>query len=80
MDEDYTRLERALLASLEQLLAPTEWAPPEGGMLTDAVIVCGWREATGGYGRVYIDACAPWSAEGLLQWALRCSETDEDEP
>lgn len=82
--DELERLEHALLESLQRLLAGTEWAPPEGGIITDAVIVCGWRELNGDSGRVLIDIAPPWSTEGLLLWALRTAEeantsSDEDE-
>lgn len=77
---DLEHLQDALLEAVSELLRGTELGPPEDGLITDAVIICGYRQPTTGHaGQIIVDCCTPWASEGLIQYALRRIEDDPDE-
>lgn len=70
-DDDTLALQRRMLDAVQEVLAGTEWAPPEGGIVTEAVVIVGWADAAGGFGHGHLRCGSPWGTEGLVHGALR---------
>jgi hypothetical protein len=69
---DLGRLRREVLDALGPVVAGTDWAPPDGGIITEAVVVMVWMDTDGEQGLSFIPATNHfWSTEGLLRGALR---------
>ena len=50
-------------------VAGSDWAPPEGAIPTECVVIMGWYYADGTYGSSHLTCGPPWSGHGL---ATRC--------
>lgn len=73
------RLRQKLTDAVASILDGTEFAPPEGGIVIDVVVIAGWRTADDGSGVTYVGASSSWATEGLLNDALRMHTSDDDE-
>jgi hypothetical protein len=69
-------VQRWLLDAITDAVAGSEWAPVDGGVLTEAVVVLGWVTPDGDEGWSWIGTRASWSSEGLLRHALRKLDDD----
>lgn len=79
MDTDEEIVNRRVLDAVADAVGGTEWAPPEGGLLAEAVVVLRWVEPDGAAGMNYVAATSHyWSTEGLLRAALRRHLDNED--
>lgn len=79
MDE-HELLSRRMLDAIGETVADTDWAPPDGGLVTEAVVVMGWMNPQGQYGTSHLRCGSPWGTEGLLHDALRSLDAgDSDE-
>ena len=58
------------------VLQGTDWAPPEGAILTECVVMMGWYYADGSYGSSHLICGPPWSGHGL---AVRCLQRIESQ-
>lgn len=72
-------LRQRLTDAVANLLSDTDWAPPEGGIVVDVVVVTGWRTADDASGVSYIGASSSWATEGLLTHALRMHTGNGDD-
>ena len=52
----------------------SDWAPPEGAILTECVVIMGWYYSDGTYGSSHLTCGPPWSGHGL---ATRCVQRME---
>lgn len=71
-------LRRRILDAVAEVVAGTEWAPPEGGVLVDGVFVLAFMDQTGESGWSYVQASSSWATEGLLARALRSQQRNGD--
>lgn len=79
MDAEEVRLlQRRMLDAVQAVVAGTEWAPPTGGLITEAVVVMGWADAEGDNGVSHLRCGTTWGTEGLLVEALRQVEAAAD--
>lgn len=74
--EDRERVEalrRRLLDAVTEAVSGTDWAPPEGGFVAEAVVVMRWIDAADGdSGLSFVPVTTSfWATEGLLRGALR---------
>ena len=72
-------LRQKLTDAVASILEGTKFAPPEGGIVIDVVVIAGWRTSDDGSGVTYIGASSSWATEGLLNDALRMHTSDDDE-
>lgn len=81
MGDGAEELRQKLTDAVADVLEGTEWAPPDSGIVTDVVVIAGWRTAEDGSGVSYVGASSTWATEGLLHTALRmhCGEADDEE-
>lgn len=71
-DQDFDDLKRRMLDALAPVVAGSDWAPPDGGVVTEAVVVMMWMDPDGDTGLSFLPATNHfWSTEGLLRGALR---------
>lgn len=69
---EFESLKRKALDAIQEVFAGTTWAPPEGGVITEAVICCIWMQTNGKNGSSVFPATNHWwSTNGLLRDALR---------
>lgn len=77
MSGDYDqRTEDRVHSAVAEAVNGSSWAPDEGGVLVDCVVVMGWRHSDGTYGVSRMICGSPWSARGLLADALAKTEAD----
>jgi hypothetical protein len=80
---DLDELRSTVLSALQDAVNGSEWAPPAGGVITEAVIVMHWMDPDGTTGMSFVPATNHfWSTEGLLRGALRshlAPPDDDDE-
>lgn len=68
---EFEMLKRKALDSLPEVFAGTDWAPPEGGLLTEAVVIMVWMQPDGKSGSTIFPATNHWwSTRGMLEDAL----------
>lgn len=75
-------LKRRMLDAIGPVVAGTEFCPPDGGVVIEAVVVMVWMDTNGERGMSFVPATNHfWATEGLLRGALRyhLSAGDEDE-
>ena len=73
------QLRQRLTDAVASILKDTQFAPPEGGIVIDVVVIAGWRTAEDGSGVTYIGASSSWATEGLLNDVLRMHTSSDDE-
>lgn len=70
--ENFEKLKRKVIDTLNDLFAGTEYAPTEGGVITEAVVCLVWMEPNGMPGGSTFSATNHiWSTEGILGHAYR---------
>jgi hypothetical protein len=68
--EEFENIKRKLLDAISEVLAGTEFAPPEG-VITEAVVCCLWMEPNGTMGPSIFPATNHlWSTYGILKDAV----------
>lgn len=80
--EEHAALKHRTLEALGDAIAGSDWAPPDGGILTEAVVVMVWVDTDGGHGWSTLDATVhDWSKLGLLTAALDAARgrVDDDD-
>lgn len=71
-DDAVEQLRRRVLDALGDAVAGSDWSPPAGGFITEAVVVMIWMQPDGNKGMSYIPATNHWwSTYGMLHDALR---------
>jgi len=87
MDEDTSDLEYKIKEVVSGVISGTAYAPPEGAILTECVVIMGWFYADGSYGSSHIICGPPWAGHGLttrclqrieIQLANEIDENDDD--
>lgn len=73
-EEEVRNLQRKVLDTVSDVLAGTEWSPPDGGIITEMVVIAGWADAEGDYGDVHLRCGSPWGTEGLVTRTARLIE------
>lgn len=69
-DPEYRDVEWAVREAVSAAITGTDWAPPEGGILTDVVVIMGFSYADGSHGSAHMICGAPWSGHGLVERTL----------
>ena len=67
-------VEHAMKEAVAGAVAGTDWAPPDGAILIECVVIMGWYYPDGSYGSSHITCGPPWSGHGLAQ---RCVQDME---
>lgn len=70
-DAQTEALERRMLDAITEAVRGSEWAPPEGGLIVEAVVVMGWVDSDGDSATSHLRCGSAWGTEGLLVDALR---------
>lgn len=65
------KFNRKLLDFLSQELIGTEFAPADGGVAVEAVVLIGWVDPDGDHGWTQLTTGSVTGAEGLLRASLR---------
>lgn len=77
---DLNQLRHRMLDAIGSIVSGTDWSPPEGGVVTEAVVVMVWMQPDGEQGMSFVPATNHfWSTEGLLRGALRSHLSRDDE-
>ena len=64
--DDYEQLAQRVRDAVAEVVAGTDWAPPDG-ILVDCVVMMGWYQSTGSYGCNHLRAGSPWATHGLVE-------------
>lgn len=71
LGEEAEALKMRVLDAVTDLFGGTSWAPKDGGVLTDAVVIMTWIEPNGKGGGTRFSATHNWwTTYGMLQEAL----------
>ena len=65
----YEKVQDVVRDAISAAVRGTEFAPPEGAVLTDCVIVMGWYDADGDHGTSMVRCGSPWATRGLIVYA-----------
>lgn len=60
-----------LKETISTAVVGTDWAPPEGAILMDAVVIMGWFYADGTHGTSHFTCGSPWAGHGLVTRCLQ---------
>lgn len=60
-----------VLGAVAKAVEGTEWAPPEGGVLVDCLVVMMYRTLDGEYGTSWLNVGSAEQAEGMARKILR---------
>lgn len=69
-DDQDRDVERNTIDAMSAVVGGTEYAPPEGAVLIEAVVVMGWFLPDGSHATTYVRAGTPWGTHGLLVEAI----------
>lgn len=81
--KEFEQIKRRVIDAVQEALTGTDWSPPEGGLLTEVVVVGVWMDPAGETGMSFFPATNHWwSTKGLLDDASRMhsdSRSDDDD-
>lgn len=79
METEAEAVGRSVLEAVAGAVNGTDWAPPEGAVLAECVVIMGWFYVDGTYGSSHLVTGAPWSGRGLVEQTIQRMEAIYDD-
>lgn len=76
-DPTESELSHKLLSAVSEVVKGTDWAPPEGGILVDCLVVLIHVDDRGEFGSSWLSAGSAEQAEGMARKVLRSMDQSD---
>jgi len=71
VSDEHDNLKRRMRDAVQEVLAGSEYGPPDGGIVAECVVIAGWVDIDGDSGKSHLRCGTAWGTEGLVASTLR---------